>query len=127
MPRFITSAINDEPLTIHGDGSAKRDWLYVEDTCKRIEAAIEAPLDKVRGQSINLGSGESISILDIARMILREMGKPEDLIVHLGDRPGQVAHHISSTEKAQRLLGISPGTALLGRFAAHNRLVYEQS
>jgi len=113
VPRFITSAINDEPLTIHGDGSAKRDWLYVEDTCKRIEAAIEAPFEKVCGQSINLGSGESISILDIAQTILREMGKPEDLIVHLGDRPGQVAHHISSTEKAQTLLNISPGRSFL--------------
>ncbi len=109
VPRFITSAINNEPLTIHGDGSARRDWLYVEDTCRRIEAAIEAPLDRVLGEAINIGSGEALSVLKIARMILKEMGKPEDMIVHLSDRPGQVSYHISSTDKAQRLLGILPG------------------
>lgn len=109
VPRFITSAINNEPLTIHGDGSARRDWLYVEDTCRRIEAAIEAPLDRVLGEAINIGSGEAVSVLKIARMILEEMGKPEDMIVHLSDRPGQVSYHISSTDKAQRLLGILPG------------------
>lgn len=109
VPRFITSAINDEPLTIHGEGSARRDWLYVEDTCQRIEAAIEAPLSKVRGEAINLGSGEAVSVMEIARMVLQELDKSEDLIVYLSDRPGQVSCHISSTEKAQTLLDIPPG------------------
>lgn len=113
IPRFITSAINNEPLTIHGDGSARRDWLHVEDTCRRIEAAIEAPLALVQGEAINLGSGEAVSIMDTARMILKEMGKPEDLFVHLSDRPGQVHYHISSTDKAQRLLGTSAGRPFL--------------
>ncbi|MFZ5569084.1 MAG: dTDP-glucose 4,6-dehydratase [Thermodesulfobacteriota bacterium] len=109
IPRFITSAIHDEPLTIHGDGTAKRDWLYVEDTCRRIEAAIEAPLETVRGQAINIGSGEDISIIDIAHMILQETGKPMELLVHVGDRLGQVSRHISSTEKAANLLGVGAG------------------
>lgn len=109
IPRFITSAMRGEPLTIHGDGSAMRDWLHVEDTCERIEASVLAPLDQVRGQVFNIGSGECVSILDIARMILREMGKPEDAVVHLGDRLGQVVKHVSSTEKARNILGIGRG------------------
>ncbi len=109
IPRFITSAMRNEPLTIHGDGSAVRDWLHVEDTCERIEAAILAPLERVRGQVLNIGSGECVSILDIARMILRETGRAEDAVVHLGDRLGQVVKHVSSTDKARRLLGVGPG------------------
>ncbi|MBA3013768.1 MAG: GDP-mannose 4,6-dehydratase [Proteobacteria bacterium] len=105
IPRFITSAIRGEPLTIHGDGSALRDWLYVEDTCERIEAAILAPLETVVGQVFNIGSGEATSILDIAHMVLREMNRPMDAIVYIGDRLGQVASHISSADKAQRILG----------------------
>ena len=45
VPRFITSALEDEPLTVHGDGSASRDWLYVDDDAEAIEAAIDADLD----------------------------------------------------------------------------------
>ncbi|MBU2549585.1 MAG: GDP-mannose 4,6-dehydratase [Proteobacteria bacterium] len=47
IPRFITSALRDIPLTVHGNGYAMRDWLYVDDTCGRIAAAIKAPVDKV--------------------------------------------------------------------------------
>ena len=43
VPRFITQALRDEPLTIHGDGHASRDWLYVDDDAEAIEAIIEAP------------------------------------------------------------------------------------
>lgn len=111
IPRFITSAMRGEPLTIHGDGSAVRDWLYVEDTCERIEAAILAPVDTVRGEVFNIGSGECVSILDIAHMVLDEMGKINHPIVHIGDRLGQVAKHISSTEKARRVLGCGNGRA----------------
>jgi len=109
IPRFIVSTIKDEPLTVHGDGTARRDWLYVEDTCRRIEAAIMAPIEKVKGEVFNLGSGSSYSILEIAEMILSLMHKPKSLITHVGDRLGQVEHHLSSTEKAENILGISPG------------------
>ena len=46
IPRFITAALRDDPLTVHGDGSASRDWLYVEDDCRAIAAALEAPLER---------------------------------------------------------------------------------
>ena len=48
VPRFITQALADEPLTIHGDGHASRDWLYVDDDAEAIEAAIEAPIEHAR-------------------------------------------------------------------------------
>ncbi len=48
VPRFITQALQGQPLTIHGDGHASRDWLYVDDTATAIEALIEAPLEAAR-------------------------------------------------------------------------------
>ena len=109
IPRFITSAFMNEPLTVHGDGSALRDWLYVEDTCERIEKAITVPIEKIQGKVFNLGSGESISVIDIAYLVLDMLEKPNSLIKFIGDRPGQVQNHISSTEKAEKELGVTPG------------------
>ena len=45
IPRFVTQALLDEPLTIHGDGHASRDWLYVDDDAEAIEAIIAAPIE----------------------------------------------------------------------------------
>ena len=109
VPRFITAALEDRPLTVHGMGQAKRDWLHVEDTCERIEKVIEAPIETVRGEVFNLGSGESYSVVEVAHKILKLLNKSEDLIQNIGDRLGQVQNHISSTEKASTVLGIKPG------------------
>src|SRR5207245_7089460 len=50
IPRFITQALSDEPLTIHGDGHASRDWLYVLDDAEAIAATADAPLGDVAGE-----------------------------------------------------------------------------
>lgn len=105
VPRFITSALDDEPLTIHGDGSAARDWVYVDDTCRALLAALEAPLDDVLGQVINLGTGTAVTVGEIAGQVLEQTGRDQSLCVTVPDRPGQVHKHISSTHKAERLLG----------------------
>ncbi|HEU0305092.1 MAG TPA: dTDP-glucose 4,6-dehydratase [Gaiellaceae bacterium] len=105
VPRFITSALDDEPLTIHGDGSAARDWLYVNDDAEAIEAAIEVDLDAVAGEVVNLATGVDLSVSEIADLVLEALGKPSSLRVHVEERPGQVQRHVGSTEKAARLLG----------------------
>ena len=105
IPRFVTSALADEPLTVHGDGSATRDWLYVDDDAEAIEAAIEADLDTVRGEVINVATGIDISVSAIADAVLDALGKPSSLKVHVDERPGQVDRHIGSTDRAERLLG----------------------
>jgi len=109
IPRFITSAILNEPLTLHGRGEARRDWLHVEDTCRRIDLALHAPIERIQGQAIHLGSGEARDIRSIARLILRMLHKPESLISFMDERPGQVQHHCSSQDRARELLGIEPG------------------
>lgn len=113
IPRFITSALKDEPLTIHGDGSFKRDWLYVNDHCQALDKVLHLKdFSKIKNQVINLGTGQTTSVLGIAKIILREMGKPEDLLTFIGDRPGQVKLHLASTKKAMQLLGWKAKTPL---------------
>ena len=105
VPRFITQALRDEPLTIHGQGLASRDWLYVDDDAEAIEAVITADLGLVAGQVVNVATGIDIPVVEIADRVLEALGKPESLKRFVEERPGQVDRHIGSTEKAERLLG----------------------
>jgi dTDP-glucose 4,6-dehydratase len=104
LPRFIIQALCDESLTIHGDGGASRDWLYVDDDAEAIVAMIEADLDGLAGEVINVATGIDIPIEEIADSVLAVLGKPPELKERVADRPGQVERHIGSTEKAERLL-----------------------
>ena len=105
IPRFITQALADEPLTIHGDGHASRDWLFVDDDAEAIESIIEAPLDRVAGQVLNVATGVDIPVAEIADRVLDLLGKPASLKTHLDERPGQVDRHLGSTEKISELTG----------------------
>ncbi|MBI3925886.1 MAG: GDP-mannose 4,6-dehydratase, partial [Armatimonadetes bacterium] len=80
-----------------------RDWLYVDDHCKALDKVLHAPIDKIKGEVINLGTARSISVLDIAQKI-KQMMNSSSPIVFVGDRPGQVFRHTSSTRKALELL-----------------------
>jgi dTDP-glucose 4,6-dehydratase len=105
IPRFVTQALRDEPLTVHGDGHASRDWLYVDDDAEAIEAIIAAPLDRVAGEVLNVATGVDISVTEIADLVLDVLGKPRSLRTHTPERPGQVDRHIGSTDKVERLTG----------------------
>jgi dTDP-glucose 4,6-dehydratase len=105
VPRFITQALRDEPLTVHGDGHASRDWLYVDDTGEAIEAIIETPMERINGEVLNIATGIDISVNDIAAKVLDAVGKPGAPTVNVEERPGQVDRHIGSTDKMHRLTG----------------------
>ena len=105
IPRFITQALEDRPLTIHGDGHASRDWLYVDDDAEAIEAIIETPLERVAGEVLNVATGIDIPVERIAELVLEVLGKPLSLKEHVPERPGQVDRHIGSTDKLERLSG----------------------
>jgi dTDP-glucose 4,6-dehydratase len=111
VPRFITQALADEPLTIHGDGHASRDWLYVLDDAEAIEAVIAAPIEDIAGEVINVATGIDISVRDIATMVLESLGRPTDHVRNVPERLGQVDRHIGTTEKAARLLGWRAATS----------------
>ena len=108
VPRFITSCLLDEPLRLHGQGVAQRDWIYVVDTCEAIDRIVHAPRERVVGEVINIGTDVSMSVADVAHHVVRQMGKPESLITYVGDRPGQVFRHTADASKARR--GCSAGS-----------------
>jgi dTDP-glucose 4,6-dehydratase len=105
VPRFITQALVGEPLTVHGDGHASRDWLYVNDDAEAIVAVIEADLDRVAGEVVNVATGVDLSVAQVAELVLEAVGRPRGAWLQVPERPGQVDRHIGSTEKAERLLG----------------------
>lgn len=106
IPRFITSAIKKEPLTIHGNGTQKRDWVHTYDLCKALDLVLHLKdFSKIKNQVIHIGSGLATSILEIAQVILKYFNLPLAYIKFVGDRPGQVKCHTSSTDKAEQLLG----------------------
>ena len=104
IPRFITQALRDRPLTVHGNGAASRDWLFVEDTSRAIAAALAAPIGPLQGEAINVATGVDVPVLEIAERILDALGKPRSLINFVDDRPGQVDRHIGSTDRAAELI-----------------------
>lgn len=112
IPRFIASALTDAPITLHGDGTAARDWCYVTDTCQALLSALEAPLDAVVGEVINLGTGVATDVQTISRKILERIPASQSATEHIYNRPGQVDLHVSSTTKARRLLGWQATTDL---------------
>jgi dTDP-glucose 4,6-dehydratase len=104
IPRFITSALLNQPLTVHGDGNNSRDWLFVEDHCEALDLIMHTDIKKLQGEVINLGTGRDFTVMQIAEKIAEIMGKSKDLIQHIPERMGQVKKHFSSTEKAHKLL-----------------------
>jgi dTDP-glucose 4,6-dehydratase len=107
IPLFITGALADRPLPLYGDGLYVRDWVYVEDHCRALLHILEAG----RVEEIyNVGGGARHSNLEVARMILRELGKPESLITFVADRPGHDRRYALDCQKIQRELGWAPTT-----------------
>jgi dTDP-glucose 4,6-dehydratase len=107
VPRFVTSVLLNEKLTVHGDGSAARDFIFVHDLCRAIDMVIHAPKASVVGEVFNVASGVNRSILEIADDIKRLMRAPGAAVERVVDRPGQVIRHTGDCEKLKKVLGWS--------------------
>ncbi|MFQ5848449.1 MAG: dTDP-glucose 4,6-dehydratase [Candidatus Methylomirabilales bacterium] len=105
IPLFITSALMDRPLPLYGDGLHVRDWLFVEDHCRALLQILES--GRV-GEVYNVGGGAEYTNLEVARMICRELEKPESLIAFVADRPGHDRRYALDCRKIQRELGWGP-------------------
>lgn len=116
IPRFITSTILGEPLTVHGTGDSLRDFTYVLDLAKAVDLVMHADKNLVTGQVFNVGSGNAIAIKDIASEVLRQMTgskrgrdvRHSSYALNIGDRPGQVFKHQADIKKIGRVLGWKP-------------------
>jgi dTDP-glucose 4,6-dehydratase len=111
IPRFITQALDGDSLTVHGDGHASRDWLWVEDHAEALEVLIDAPLDTVAGEVVNVATGIDISVAEIAALVIEAVANPEASIASVSERPGQVDRHLGSIEKMERLTGWRASTS----------------
>jgi dTDP-glucose 4,6-dehydratase len=108
VPRFITSCLLGEPVTVHGDGAAARDWIFVEEHCDALDQLLHADVEKIRGEVINIGSEEHRSVLQVAEAVVEAMNPAESRIKFIGDRPGQVFRHTADASKMKRLIGWQP-------------------
>lgn len=108
VPRFITSCLLDEPLRVHGDGSASRDYVYVGDVCRAVDIIMHADSKKVTGEVFNVATATRRTILSIAMDIVRMMGKDESLLTFVGERPGQVFRHTGDITKIENAFGWRP-------------------
>jgi dTDP-glucose 4,6-dehydratase len=108
VPVLITNAIDDRPLPLYNDGSAVRDYVYVEDHCRAIDLVLhEAPI----GGVYNIGTGVETPGLGVAEAVLEILGKPKSLIEFVADRPGHDYRYALDITRITEL-GWEPTTAL---------------
>jgi len=100
VPVFVTNAIDDIPLPIYGDGGALRDYIYVTDHCAGIDTALRKGTP---GEVYNVGAGNEINTLVLARAILARLGKPESLMSFVPDRPGHDRRYSVDCSKLKAL------------------------
>lgn len=105
IPLFITNVIENRSLPLYGDGMNVRDWLYVIDNCE----AIDLILHKWReGEIYNIAGDNELRNIDLTRMVLKILGKPESLIQAVKDRPGHDRRYSINCSKIKRELGWTP-------------------
>jgi dTDP-glucose 4,6-dehydratase len=107
IPLMIANALNDKSLPVYGKGENVRDWLYVEDHC----IAIDMIIHKGRvGEIYNIGGHNEKTNLEIVKTIIHELGKSEDLIHYVTDRPGHDMRYAIDPTKIKTELGREPTT-----------------
>lgn len=107
IPLMIANALNDKALPVYGKGENIRDWLYVEDHCIAIDMIIHN--GKV-GEVYNIGGHNERTNLDVVKTIIHELGKSEDLINYVTDRPGHDMRYAIDPTKIKNELGWEPTT-----------------
>ena len=105
IPLMISNAMEDKHLPIYGDGMQVRDWLYVDDHCRGIQAVV----DKGRaGEVYNIGGNCSLPNVEVVKRILKILGKPESLMKTVTDRPGHDRRYALTSAKIMRETGWVP-------------------
>jgi len=102
IPLIISRAYEGKSVPVYGKGENVRDWLHVDDHC----SAVDLILHKGKaGEVYNVGGHNERTNLEVVRTVLREMGKPEELISFVSDRPGHDLRYAINPSKIQNELG----------------------
>jgi dTDP-glucose 4,6-dehydratase len=105
IPLMISKCIKEEKMPIYGDGMQVRDWLHVSDHC----SAIDVVLHKGKiGEIYNIGGNNEKTNIEIVRIIINFLGKTEDLIKYVKDRPGHDRRYAIDNAKITNELGWKP-------------------
>jgi len=100
IPKIVIRALHDKTLPLYGDGQQVRDWLYVMDNCE----AIDIVLWKGKaGEAYNIASGNEYQNIQIAKLVLQTLKKPQSLISFVQDRPGHDRRYSLNTSKIGNL------------------------
>ena len=105
LPTVILNVLHDKPVPIYGDGLYVRDWIHVIDHCR----AIDLIMSEGRiGAVYNIGTDNEWANIDLAKKILQILGKSEDLLQSVTDRPGHDRRYALVGDKLKRELGWKP-------------------
>lgn len=107
IPLMVSRALKNEKLPVYGKGENIRDWLYVEDHCAAIDLIMR---NSRNGEIYNVGGHNEFSNLEVVKMILKELRKPETLISFVADRPGHDLRYAIDPQKIRSELGWKPAT-----------------
>jgi dTDP-glucose 4,6-dehydratase len=107
IPRMIKCAIEDKNLPVYGQGTNVRDWLYVEDHCEAICMVLH---NGKAGERYNIGGHNEKRNIDIVKLILERLNKPESLITYVEDRKGHDFRYAIDADKIKTELGWEPKT-----------------
>ena len=107
IPLMIANALADKPLPVYGEGLNVRDWLYVEDHCRAIDLILQ---NGEAGQVYNIGGHNEMRNIDIVKLILKALDKPESLITFVTDRKGHDMRYAINPTFIHDKLGWLPET-----------------
>ncbi|PLX32090.1 MAG: dTDP-glucose 4,6-dehydratase [Ignavibacteria bacterium] len=102
IPLMLTNAMNDRALPVYGDGMNVRDWIHTRDHSRAVMRVLEAGTP---GEVYNVGSSNEWPNIDIVKLILKTLGKPESLITYVKDRPAHDRRYAIDSSKIERELG----------------------
>lgn len=108
IPLMIINALHDKNLPVYGQGLNVRDWLYVEDHCRAIDLIIHN--EKTLGEIYNIGGHNEMQNINIVKLILQQLGKPESLITFVTDRKGHDLRYAIDPTKIHNAIGWQPET-----------------
>jgi dTDP-glucose 4,6-dehydratase len=107
IPLIISNALDDIELPVYGDGLNIRDWIHVADHCEAINVVLHKGKE---GNVYNVGGENERTNIEIVKLILKVLGKPETLIKYVKDRPGHDRRYAIDSTKLRQELGFTPHT-----------------